>query len=76
MSWILIGGIVLLLALFLLGLFFNSSGALVIAQEEKEGIEHETPEEIAKEVEEEERVNKEILKEEEGNYHSVGQYEE
>lgn len=50
MSWVTIGVGVLVIILVLLGLFFWSSGAVVIADEEMEDVQKKSPEELAEEL--------------------------
>ncbi|HVY72987.1 MAG TPA: hypothetical protein VG984_02990 [Candidatus Paceibacterota bacterium] len=50
MNWFLIGGIVLIILIGFLGLFFWSSGAVNIDSEEKKDIERKTPEELVDEL--------------------------
>lgn len=72
MEWILMGAVILILFLVLLGLYFGSSGAVNIAEEEREEIEKESPEQIAKEVEVVEKENIQTLKTEEDEFYSHG----
>ena len=72
MGWMAIGAVVVLLLILFLALFFRSSGALNIAEEEQEEIAHESPEQIAKEVREGELEDIEALKAQEDEFYSHG----
>ncbi len=71
MSWIIPGVIILILVFILSGLFFWSSGALNIADEEKKDIEKGSPEGITKEVLEQEKEAAEALEAEQDEFHSA-----
>lgn len=71
MDWIVMGGVILIVLLLFLGLFFRSSGAFNIAREEREEIEKEPPEELEKQVQEVEEENIEVAKTVEDEFHSA-----
>lgn len=62
MFWIAAGVVLVILVIILMALFFRSSGALNIAEEEQEEISHESPEQIAEEVRQIEREDAEAEK--------------
>lgn len=74
MTWIIAGVPILILILLLVGLFLRSSLSLNIAEEEKESIDKESPEQIAEELEQIEVEDGVTLKEEDTS-RSVGQFE-
>ncbi len=72
MGWITIGVVVSILFLIFLGLYFWSSGALVIADEEKGDIKNKTSAEIADELKEVKKEDEEETKSEENDFYSHG----
>ena len=72
MGWITVGIVVILLFLLFLGMFFWASGAIVIADEEREEIKTKSPTELAKELTEVEEEDIEEEKSEEDEFYSHG----
>jgi hypothetical protein len=72
MPWLTIGIIVVLVLLVFLGLFFRSSGAIFIDDEEKKDIEHENPEEVKEDLKQIEKEDADELKAEEDQFYSHG----
>lgn len=69
MSWLLIGGAVLLILIGFLAMFFWSSGALAIDSEEKSDVEHKSAEELVDELIEIERQDLADLQKEQDETH-------
>ena len=72
MGWITIGSVVLVLFLLFLGLYFWSSGAVIIADQEKEDIGKKTPDELVDEYIETEKIDLDEVKSEEDEFYSHG----
>lgn len=72
MEWIVVGATILILFVVFLALFFKSSGALNIVEEEQEEIEHESPEQLEEEVRQVEQEDAKALKAQEDQFYSHG----
>jgi len=72
MGWITVGIVVIILFLIFLSLYFWASGAVVIADQEKEDIQHTSNEELAKELKETEKIDLDETKSEEDEFYSHG----
>jgi hypothetical protein len=72
MNYVGLGIVVGLLFLVFLGLYFWSSGALIIDQEEKKDIERISPEELTKEIELEKELEAAELKQNDDPDYSRG----
>jgi hypothetical protein len=72
MVWITIGTVVVILFILFLVLYFRSSGALSIVEEEQEEISHESPEQLAQELRDVQLQDAEALRVEEDEFHSHG----
>ncbi len=72
MNWVAIGIVIGVVFFIFLALYFWSSGAVSIADEEKEEIDQKPEAQIAKELEEVEREEKEAIKAEEDEFYSHG----